>query len=409
MRRVLLAALLAASLPVTGGGAAEEAHHHHHGSAVPPRPDCPAGDTSLRCATTATPAFTPDGTLVLAWTAGGRVMVGRSGDLGATPMTGVAVNPDREPIDDSGESRAAVIADGAGSVLVAYSRHQDQPYSGTLMVAYSGDGGRHFAHPVLLANDPASQRFPALTGDGRGRVALAWIDKRSLAAAKRAGRSYAGAALAATVSTDGGATFRPERVISEHTCECCRIAAASDPAGHAVLMWRQLFDGARDPAVTTLDGRDNPHRVAADNWRVDACPHHGGAVAVGPGGTLHVAWYTGGTARPGLFYARSTDRGRHFGEPRPLGDPGRLPSHPQLLAAGGRVWLAWSEFDGETTRILAQSSTDGGLSWSPPHAVAETKDASDRPLLVADGPHPFLSWLTRNEGWRLLPLAGDQP
>jgi hypothetical protein len=40
--------------------------------------------------------------------------------------------------------------------------------------------------------------------------------------------------------------------------------------------------------------------------------------------------------------------------------------------------------------------------------VAETADASDHPLLVADKQRAYLSWLTRNEGYRLIPL-GDQP
>jgi len=40
--------------------------------------------------------------------------------------------------------------------------------------------------------------------------------------------------------------------------------------------------------------------------------------------------------------------------------------------------------------------------------VAETEDASDHPLLVADGRRVYLSWLTKVEGYRLIPL-GDQP
>jgi two-component system, OmpR family, response regulator len=35
-----------------------------------------------------------------------------------------------------------------------------------------------------------------------------------------------------------------------------------------------------------------------------------------------------------------------------------------------------------------------------------TADASDHPLLVGNGRSVFLSWLTRREGYRLLPLPG---
>jgi hypothetical protein len=55
-----------------------------------------------------------------------------------------------------------------------------------------------------------------------------------------------------------------------------------------------------------------------------------------------------------------------------------------------------------------QVSRDSGRQWSPPRTVAETADASDHPLLVADRQRTYLSWLTKNEGYRLIPL-GDQP
>ena len=41
------------------------------------------------------------------------------------------------------------------------------------------------------------------------------------------------------------------------------------------------------------------------------------------------------------------------------------------------------------------AATTGVLS----KAVAQTGDASDHPLLITNGPHAFLSWLTRREGY----------
>jgi Neuraminidase (sialidase) len=87
-----------------------------------------------------------------------------------------------------------------------------------------------------------------------------------------------------------------------------------------------------------------------------------------------------------------------------VGDPDRQPGRAQLLAAEGAVWLAWQEFDGEATTIALMTSRDGGATWSTPRAVAQTLDAADQPVLVATGARVFLSWLTRAEGYRLLPL-----
>jgi hypothetical protein len=74
-----------------------------------------------------------------------------------------------------------------------------------------------------------------------------------------------------------------------------------------------------------------------------------------------------------------------------------------LVSAGDALWLAWKEFDGEQTTVPVMSHDDGST-WSSPEIVADTADESDHPLLAADGTRAFLSWQTRSEGYRLIPL-----
>jgi len=150
------------------------------------------------------------------------------------------------------------------------------------------------------------------------------------------------------------------------------------------------------------------YRVSVDDWETDVCPHHGPSLAVAADGSYHAAWFTDGRARQGLFYARSTDGGRTFSAPMPLGAPDRQTSRPQVLAVPDGLWLAWKEFDGERTTVMAEISRDAGRTWTAPRPVAQTGDASDHPLLVSDGRHAFLSWQTQNEGYRLLPLEDGQ-
>ena len=64
----------------------------------------------------------------------------------------------------------------------------------------------------------------------------------------------------------------------------------------------------------------------------------------------------------------------------------------------------WKEFDGNKSVVHWQLSRDSGRHWSDTRTVAETADASDHPLLVAHDGHAYLSWLTKNEGYRLIPL-----
>jgi hypothetical protein len=117
-----------------------------------------------------------------------------------------------------------------------------------------------------------------------------------------------------------------------------------------------------------------------------------------------VTWFTDGRARQGLFYARSTDGGRTFSSPMPIGLADRIPSRPFVLAAAGTVWVVWKEFDGEQTTVAMMASRDDGKTWSAPKALAQTTDASDHPLLVSNGRRVFMSWMTRADGYRLLPL-----
>lgn len=418
MIRYVPVLLMLAALIAAGPAAAQEEHHHdhsdhhdHHHEGPPPRPECPVGETALRCATTLTPTFAPGGALLAVWTAGGRVMVARSGGGSDTLGAAVAVNTAPDPLDDTGESRAAIAADAKGRVVVAYAVRKPGPdYLATLMIAHSADGGRTFSPPETVASDDTGQRFPVLAGDGKGRVVLVWLDKRGVVAAKKAGQEYAGTDVAVTESVDGGATFRRERLVVEHSCECCRLALALDPAGRPVLLWRHIFPvNIRDHAVMVL-GKGPPvmHRVSMDDWKIDGCPHHGGAVAVDSSGVIHVSWYSGGGARRGLFEARSANGGQTFSAPRQVGNPARQPGHPQLLAAGRTLWLAWTEFDGQRTHLMVQHSGDGGRSWSAPAVAADTADAADQPLLVGDGHRAMLSWLTRNEGWRQMALAGGE-
>ena len=89
---------------------------------------------------------------------------------------------------------------------------------------------------------------------------------------------------------------------------------------------------------------------------------------------------------------------------RLIGAAKRNPSHPYLLATQTGLWLVWKEFDGEHTSVLTMTSRDNGRTWTHPQTVAQTADASDHPLLISNGRQTFLSWQTRADGYRLLPL-----
>ena len=384
------------------------AQHQHGTQRAAPAVEC--ASLALSCATATTPAFDRAGRLWLAYSAGGRVMVTRSDDLGRTTIPPVAVSAEAAAVDDNGEARPKIVPTRAGHLLVAWTIRRDRAYNGTQLLAHSTDDGRSFSAPrrMVVEQAPTSQRFESLAEAPDGMIWAVWLDKRRAPTERAAGNRGYTAGLAVAFSDNGGLIFQQSRLAHDNSCECCRIGLAFDQRAQPVLAWRQVFGrNFRDHAAARLRRDGTPeavHRIAEDNWAIDACPHHGPAMAVDGSGRWHSAWYSGGGDHQGLFHARSTDEGRHFGTPRRLGNPERQPGHPQLLAMGERLLLIWQEFDGERMRVMAETSGDGGATWTPARELAATADAADQPQLVSNGRQAFLSWQTRLEGWRLLPV-----
>jgi hypothetical protein len=360
---------------------------------------------------TATPAFAPDGTLWVVRPTGNRIVVQRSTDLGKTFAAPVTVTLEPMNLDWGPDARARIVVDPKGQLVVTFGTFQDTNFNGRAYFARSSDGGASFTQPRPLTADTTSQRFEVAGVDPAGRVFAAWLDKRTVAKARAAGRAYPGAALAYAWE-DGDAGFGDTSIALDNTCECCRLGLAFAGAGRPAVVFRNIFPGSvRDHGVITFrdPATQGPvRRVSVDDWKIEACPHHGPALAIAPDGSYHVAWFTDGAARKGLFYARADSGDASYSQPRPLSDASRQPARPYLLANGSALHLVWKEFDGDKVAVRWQVSHDSGRQWSPPRTVAETADASDHPLLVADRQRTYLSWLTKNEGYRLIPL-GDQP
>ncbi len=118
------------------------AQQHRHAA---PAVEC--ATLALACATATTPAFDRAGRLWLAYSAGGRVMVTRSDDLGRTTIPPVAASAEAAAVDDNGEARPKIVATRAGHLLVAWTIRRDRAYNGTQLLAHSLDDGRTYSAP----------------------------------------------------------------------------------------------------------------------------------------------------------------------------------------------------------------------------------------------------------------------
>ena len=367
--------------------------------------------SGLDCANAATPFFSSDGKLLLAWNANGVVSVGQSSDLGKTLTSSVKIAEHGKSLDTGSDARPQIVADTQDNVFLAYAFFKDSNWNAQINAAISTDGGNTFSSPVSLVQDGSSQRFPSVLIRPDNFIFISWIDKRLVAAAKQGGVKRLGGSIAYSFSSDGGKTFQAEQFANESTCECCRISGALDPQNQPVIVYRAIFPGGiRDQAsqVISARGAEPVRRVADDEWKTDACPHHGPSIAVSGSGKLHVAWYTQGGKRSGVFYANSSNQGLSYSKPARIGAEGANVSRPYLLALGQQVWLTWKEFDGTYSLVYMKQSADDGKTWSAPQLISKTNGYSDHPLLVNKRDAVFLSWLTRNDGYQLIKLGQQQ-
>ena len=188
-----------------------------------------------------------------------------------------------------------------------------------------------------------------------GSVQLVWLDGRNAAprCSRTSGAGEAGArtavARARTSFTRRGRGRRAgESSFAANVCFCCKTAVAT--FGERVFVaWRHLFPGGvRDIAVARSTDTARPSairlRVSEDNWKIDACPDDGPAMAADGHGGIHSC---------GRRSWRATRRGRGSSI-RPWRETAFLhalrldsgesdPAHPQTDAMTWEYRLVWDE------------------------------------------------------------------
>lgn len=385
----------------------------HGETSTAPLTECHAATAlpSPDCGLTPTPAFDRQGRLWVAFVQQGHVYVTRSTDLGETFSPPVAVNPVVEEIYTNGENRPKIAFGPKSEIYISWTQKTSGRYTGDIRFSRSLDGGARFDAPRTINDDglPVSHRFDSLLVSDSGRVYLVWLDKRDKRAVERDsdGRDYKGAALYYAVSRDRGAHFSVNRKLADYSCECCRIAVAQSDDDGLALFWRHIFDAnTRDHAFMALGPTTKPdvQRVTFDDWRIDACPHHGPAMSPAADHGYHLAWFTGGPERKGIFYGYYQPAQKQLSRLRTVDDSAGA-GHPQVLANERQTVLVWKMFDGTVTRLQAMTSDDHGNTWNPVVSLMQTPGASDHPVLAVGDDRIFVSWQTQKEGYRVMAVT----
>ena len=252
----------------------------------------------------------------------------------------------------------------------------------TLLHTRSDDGGRTFAPATSVpgADAPGNRGWEAIAVAPTGRVDVAWLDHRELAA---------DTAMAASHHDHSGGASRPDgvalaqksklfvasldrslapRSVTGGVCYCCKTALAAGSDGAIYAAWRHVYPGnLRDMAFTVSHDTGRtfapPIRVSEDGWVLEGCPDDGPAMTLEAGGRVHVAWPTivadGKDAEPtiGLFYSMSlADASAHAVRfsPRTRIPTEGLPHHPRIVVApDGTLVAAWDESQNGERHVAA--------------------------------------------------------
>lgn len=133
--------------------------NHQHAS------EAACDETLLRCASKVTPAFGPDGTLWLAWMAGGQISVASSKDAGRSFSPPVQVTKEHLNLDWGPDARPKIVVDRNGSIALAFSVFRDKAFNGQVLTTRSTDGEQalpRYGRSPPATKASASRRWPLM-------------------------------------------------------------------------------------------------------------------------------------------------------------------------------------------------------------------------------------------------------
>ena len=348
--------------------------------------------------------FGPDGRLWRLVPTHDSVYLDYSDNNGTSFSQPVRVNKKTQKINVWPENPPVIAVSKSGRIHVLY--YADEAQKATTFFSFSDDHGQTFSDPVRISDHAKTDMhyMDKMLVDDNNKVYLFWHDMRHEQHNEDLGSGVLSLYFT-TTETPGTGKFI-NRKVSDGICSCCRTATDFSPEKLPVVLARVVFnDGARDHALIRMEENGSwsgLQRVTNDDWLVDACPEHGPALSIDERGRSHLVWFTLGDKKQGIFYAYTDDYGMNRSSSIQLGNPERLPSHPDVLSVGDHVVLAWKEFDGTKASIVVQESYDRGQTWQQEKPMLSSTSESSHPSLIANGKKIYLSWTDEDKGHQII-------
>jgi hypothetical protein len=253
-------------------------------------------------------------------------------------------------------------------------------------IRFAMDDGKGGFTPARTLNEVQdAARFPIIETTPDGNLLVAWIDRRIDGPKPR--QLYL-----MRLKTDGQALTKNYQV-GEGLCECCKLGIAFADGGKTVYMVDREVDGNKIRNHVLRKSTDSansfgaPVEISNDGWQVPSCPHSGPSIGRDSRGQLHVSWFTLGRSEQeaGIYYSVSKDDGKSFA-PRQLVQANTAPETLYATLTVGdddRIYLAWSNLDdNKKMQIYFRTLAADGRTWSPLQQISRAKGNAGRPVLA---------------------------
>ncbi|EAR20299.1 sialidase/neuraminidase family protein [Nitrococcus mobilis] len=435
-----IGALFACLAVVQPGQAAEGVVQQTQGGGEVPAPNAAV---TLQQAGGVDPTLAFDGrtgALYVAWarrtdaaeTAPLEVVVARSDDGGHRFADPVVVSDGERDVTSAAINPPQIAVGPNSEVYVLYQRRVVSPAlehgRGIPQLARSTDGGRHFASAVAVtAREQAasSAGMADLSIGPDGHVYVAWLDDRKRLARQALPADQRPQDVAWLDADDPKVQvriarasapelrFEPSVLIADNASERSRVAIAAGRDGTLYTAWRAKlnpfkgsYDAVRDILVSTSAAAGHtwskPVKVHDDRFKAGSDPKLTVGMAIDAKGRLHVAWYTGSGLGPGVYYAESGDRGKHFSKPIALLSDDWVPyaNVKLVVAEEGAAWVAFEdrrEEYGERVTVLRidqQGNVSAPRYWR-----------GSGPDVAVEGDAAVLTWMGAGGAIRVVRLA----
>ena len=383
----------------------DAAGHNHQAMTAPTASQESCKTIDIICAKTATSAFAPNGDLWRVWAQNEAIYFQISTDNGLAFSDAKRVAIDKEKISARNENRPKIAFDKYQGVYLSWATPKEKKYTADIRFSYSKDYGKTFTSPITVNNDNllTGHSFNEMLVTDEGEISIVWLDSRLSYQLRIEGKETNGSALFM-----GKANFLKKETIfsneqlANNTCVCCRIAMDFNEQGELAILWRHIYgDNIREFALLTLEaGKEQqaPYQVSYDHWKINGCPHQGGAISINENNRYHLVWFNQGTVGKGIFYASSNDQGKTLTKPVSVGVHAAQAAHPHMMANGNNIDIVWTQFNGEIHQLWHQRSTDNGSSFGDAKLLATANEGSDRPFIIKNNNITYVSWHRPKQG-----------